>query len=99
MARPDKLSGTEMATVLEGLRGWHWDEDAQTLNKSFVFTDFNEAWSFMCRTALFAEKIDHHPNWYNVYNKVDVSLSTHDVGGVTALDIQMANAMERYCQQ
>jgi 4a-hydroxytetrahydrobiopterin dehydratase len=61
-----------------------------------VFKDFNEAFAFMARVALLAEKLDHHPEWFNVYNKLDVTLSTHDAGGVTAKDIEVAKAMEGY---
>jgi 4a-hydroxytetrahydrobiopterin dehydratase len=65
----------------------------EALTKSFKFRDFSEAFGFMARAALVAEKLDHHPEWSNVYAKVDVTLTTHDAGGVTALDVQLAEAM------
>uniref|UniRef100_A0A7R9WYI1 4a-hydroxytetrahydrobiopterin dehydratase n=1 Tax=Craspedostauros australis TaxID=1486917 RepID=A0A7R9WYI1_9STRA len=75
---------------------WIDNEDAKTISKTFVFADFNQAWSFMSRTALLAEKMDHHPEWSNVYNCVEVTLTTHDCDGVSLKDIDMAKAMERY---
>lgn len=66
---------------------------AVAIGKTFTFKDFNEAFGFMARAALIAEKMDHHPEWRNVYKTVEVVLSTHDAGGVTALDIQLAKAM------
>ena len=65
------------------------------ITKKFVFHDFNEAFGFMARAALIAEKLDHHPEWFNVYKTVEVTLSTHDAGGVTDLDIKLAQAMNR----
>lgn len=71
-----------------------WQVSSETLERSFKFTDFSEAWAFMNRVALLAEKLDHHPNWSNVYNQVEINLSTHDRGGVTTLDAQLAAAIE-----
>jgi 4a-hydroxytetrahydrobiopterin dehydratase len=65
------------------------------INRKFVFKDFNEAFGFMARAALVAEKLDHHPEWSNVYKTVDVTLSTHDAGGLTELDIKLAEAMDK----
>lgn len=70
--------------------------DNRAITKKFVFTDFNQAWSFMSRTALLAEKMDHHPEWSNVYNQVDVKLTTHTCDGLSQKDINMARAMETY---
>ena len=65
------------------------------IRKKFVFADFNEAFGFMTRAALVAEKLDHHPEWFNVYKNVEVTLSTHDAGGVTELDVKLAEAMDK----
>ena len=69
------------------------NNNRETLHKKFTFPDFNAAFAFMTRVALLAEKMDHHPEWFNVYNKVDVTLTTHDAGGVTPKDIAMASFM------
>lgn len=82
-----------IATGLEQLDGWTRDGD--TLRKRFAFTDFSEAFGWMARVALAAEKADHHPDWTNVYNRVDVALSSHDVGGITERDFDLAAAMDR----
>jgi 4a-hydroxytetrahydrobiopterin dehydratase len=74
---------------------WRMAPDRDALIRSFRFADFNTAFGFMTRVALLAEKMDHHPEWSNVYNRVDVLLTTHDAGGVTALDLQMAIHMDR----
>jgi 4a-hydroxytetrahydrobiopterin dehydratase len=66
------------------------------ITKKFLFADFNEAFGFMTRVALSAEKLDHHPEWSNVYKTVDVTLSTHDAGGLTELDVKLAEAMDKY---
>ncbi len=87
---------TERAAALESLTGWAYDENARAITKTFMFTDFSEAWGFMNRAALLAEKMDHHPEWFNVYNRVEVKMTTHDADGVTSLDIEMATAMESF---
>ena len=74
--------------------GWKKAEGRSALQKSFKFSNFNEAFGFMTRVALTAEKMDHHPEWFNVYNRVDVVLSTHDAGGVTELDFKLAKFMD-----
>mmetsp|Transcript_21087 Transcript_21087/g.31216 ORF Transcript_21087/g.31216 Transcript_21087/m.31216 type:complete len:159 (-) Transcript_21087:22-498(-) len=66
------------------------------IHKTFHFTDFNQAFSFMCRSALLAEKMDHHPEWFNVYNVVEVTLTTHDCGGLSSKDVEMADKMDEY---
>ena len=76
------------------LKGWAFSEDKIYLQKNFQFKSFVEAFSWMCRVAFIAEKLNHHPNWSNVYNKVDISLSTHDAGGLTELDLEFANLIE-----
>jgi 4a-hydroxytetrahydrobiopterin dehydratase len=81
-------------TALAGLDGWRAAEGRDALVKSFRFEDFNAAFGFMTRVALLAEKMDHHPEWSNVYNRVDVLLATHEAGGVTARDVEMARFMD-----
>jgi 4a-hydroxytetrahydrobiopterin dehydratase len=83
----------EIATALTELPGWKRAE--ATISKEFAFVDFNEAWGFMCRVALLAEKNDHHPDWRNVWNKVDITLTTHDAGGLSERDFELARAIER----
>jgi len=70
--------------------GWNDVKERDAINKKFVFSDFNQAWGFMNRVALLAEKMDHHPEWFNVYNKVDITLSTHDCGGLSEKDVKLA---------
>ena len=82
--------------VLGDLDGWSADQDRDAIKKIFKFKDFNEAWGFMSQVALLAEKMDHHPEWFNVYNRVEVKMTTHDADGVTSLDIEMATAMEKF---
>ena len=69
------------------------------LKKEYCFNDFSQAWSFMSRAALLAEKMDHHPEWFNVYSVVDVTLTTHDTGGISDKDVRMAEAMDEYAQE
>jgi 4a-hydroxytetrahydrobiopterin dehydratase len=89
-----KLEGAARAAALEGLKGWSLAEGRDALNKTFTFKDFNAAFGWMTRVALVAEKLDHHPEWSNVYRTVEVTLSTHDAGGLTALDVSLAQAMD-----
>ena len=93
MTRPPLLSPGEIATRLESLPGWSHSGGA--LRCELVFDDFAEAFGFMTRVALAAEKMDHHPDWSNVWNRVSVSLSTHDAGGITDLDFRLATVMQR----
>ena len=80
--------------VLPGLPGWQAHAERDAIQKSFQFKDFNVAFGFMARVAMHAEKLDHHPEWFNVYNRVDVVLATHSAGGVTDLDVRMARFMD-----
>jgi len=88
-----KLTGEARASALAQLSGWSEVAGRDAITKTFVFKDFSEAFGFMTRVALTAEKMDHHPEWSNVYRKVEVVLSTHDAGGVTQKDIALALAM------
>lgn len=91
-----KLESAERKKALAALSGWREAPGREAIQKKFVFKDFNHAFAFMARAALLAEKMDHHPEWFNVYKTVDVTLATHDAGGVTEKDIAMAKAMEEY---
>jgi 4a-hydroxytetrahydrobiopterin dehydratase len=91
-----KLDPVARAPALKGLPEWRDVPGRDAIARSFAFKDFNTAFAFMTRVALLAEKMDHHPEWSNVYNKIEVTLSTHDAGGVTERDIAMATAMDGY---
>lgn len=91
MARPPRLA---IAEVLAELPAWRAVEGREAIARTFVFADFARAFAFMTQTALAAEKLDHHPEWRNVYGRVEVVLATHDVGGVTELDLRLARAMD-----
>jgi 4a-hydroxytetrahydrobiopterin dehydratase len=91
----DKLTGSARKTALGKLNGWTEVKGRDAISRKFTFKDFNEAFGFMARAALAAEKLDHHPEWFNVYNKVEVTLATHDAGGVTERDIELALTMDR----
>src|SRR5262245_8039998 len=91
--RMARLTAEARKTALQGLPGWAEVQGREAIAKTFVFKDFNEAFGFMSRAALVAEKRDHHPEWRNVYKTVDVVLATHDAGGVTSKDIELAKAM------
>jgi 4a-hydroxytetrahydrobiopterin dehydratase len=88
------LTESERDEALAGLAGWTYDEARNGIFKSFKFDDFGAAFAFMVRVALAAEKADHHPDWSNVWNRVDILLSTHSEGGVTAKDIALARTIE-----
>lgn len=90
-----KLDGEARKAALAKLAGWSEVPGRDAITRKFVFKDFNEAFGFMTRAALVAEKMDHHPEWFNVYKTVEVTLATHDAGGVTALDVTLAEAMDR----
>lgn len=89
-----KLTEQERATWLEALQGWQMVEGKDAIVRSFHFTDFNEAWGFMNRVALLAEKADHHPEWFNVYNRVEITLTTHDADGLSMRDMELAKAID-----
>jgi len=80
------------------LPGWQLANGRDAIQKTFKFKDFSEAFGFMSRAALVAEKLDHHPEWSNVWNRVDVTLSTHSAGGLTNLDLELAEAMDKIAQ-
>ena len=88
------LTETERDEALAGLAGWSYDPARNGLARSLRFADFGEAFAFMTRVALEAEKADHHPDWTNVWNRVDILLSTHSAGGVTAKDVALARRIE-----
>lgn len=91
MARPAKI---EVAAALKQLPGWAAADGREAITRSFKFADFDTAFAFMTRVALSASKLDHHPEWSNVYNRVEVLLTTHDAGGVTANDVELARVMD-----
>lgn len=91
-----RLDRAEIDELVASLSGWAVTADGKGIEKTFTFGDFNEAFGFMCRVALAAEKLNHHPEWSNVYKTVKVTLSTHDSGGVTALDGKLARAMDGF---
>lgn len=92
MSRPKKLGDAAIDAALA--RVPEWTRDGDRIRRSFRFDDFNSAFGFMARVALLAEKREHHPDWSNVYSKVDVALSTHDAGGLTELDFELAEAID-----
>jgi 4a-hydroxytetrahydrobiopterin dehydratase len=91
---PNKITGAQRAQALAGLDGWRDADGRDAITRTFRFADFNTAFAFMTRAALMAEKMDHHPEWFNVYNRVEVTLATHDAGGVTELDVKLAAFMD-----
>jgi 4a-hydroxytetrahydrobiopterin dehydratase len=95
----ERLSAQARKAALGGLSGWSELGDREAITRTFTFKDFNEAFGFMARAALVAEKNDHHPEWRNVYKTVEVVLATHDASGVTALDIKLAEAMNAIAGQ
>jgi 4a-hydroxytetrahydrobiopterin dehydratase len=82
------------SAALSRLDGWHAADDRDAIEKEFRFKDFNAAFGFMSRVALYAERHDHHPEWFNVYNRVEVTLTTHDAGGVSDKDVALAHFMD-----
>lgn len=92
----EKLSGEARRQALAELDGWAEVEGRDAIQKSFGFKSFNAAWGFMSRVALAAEKMDHHPEWFNVYNRVDITLSTHECGGLSERDVRLAKRIDAY---
>jgi len=90
----EQLDEDARAAALDALGEWDYDEARDALVRRFVFADFVEAFGFMTRVAILAEKADHHPEWSNVYNRVDVLLTTHDAGGLSARDVALAKAID-----
>ena len=90
----EALSEAERAEALDGLPDWDYDESRDAITRSIVFTDFAEAFGFMAQVALIAERSNHHPEWTNVWNRVEVLLTTHDAGGLSPRDIELAEAID-----
>jgi 4a-hydroxytetrahydrobiopterin dehydratase len=95
MTMGNKLAASEREAALRALAGWVYDTDSGAIARDFKFRTFSEAFSFMTRVALLAEKADHHPEWRNVYNRVSIALTTHDVGGLSDKDIELAAAIDK----
>jgi 4a-hydroxytetrahydrobiopterin dehydratase len=89
-----KLTSDERSRQLAKLNGWQAIANRDAIQRSFQFADFNEAFGFMTRVAIKAQEMDHHPEWFNVYNKVDITLSTHEANGVTARDVELASFID-----
>ena len=92
----EKLTQAERASLAAELPGWEPVEGRDALKKTFRFKSFNQAWGFMNRVALAAEKLDHHPEWFNVYNRVEITLTTHDCDGLSERDVTLAKRIEAY---
>ena len=90
----EKLNATEQAGLSATLPEWKLVEGRDAITRTFRFKDFSEAWGFMARVALLAEAQDHHPEWFNVWNRVEITLSTHDAGGLSARDVRLAQAID-----
>lgn len=91
----DKLDYTTLTQALEKLNGWEHEKERDAIQKTFIFQDFNAAFLFMSACAMEAERMQHHPEWFNVYKTVKVTLTTHDVGGLSDLDVKMATFMDK----
>ena len=89
-----RLTDTERDAALAHLPGWTMREDGLAITRTFRFADFAEAFGFMARVAIHAEKADHHPEWFNVYNRVEITLTTHDAGGLSTRDVALAEAID-----
>lgn len=90
-----ELTAAERTAMMAGLPEWQLARDDKAIERTFEFADFSAAWGFMARIALLAEKDDHHPEWFNVYNRVEITLTTHDAGGLSQRDADMAAAIDR----
>lgn len=97
--KQDKLGKEAITSSLAMLEGWKLEDDGLAIAKSFKFKGFSDAFAFMSEAAQAAERLNHHPEWFNVYNRVDVRLTTHSSGGVTALDFRLAEAMEKAARE
>ena len=95
MKKPEQLSSDERDALIDSHPKWNLREDEKALSRSLKFKSFSEAWAFMSRVALYAEKINHHPEWFNVYNRVEVTLTTHSCDGLSELDAKMARFIDR----
>ena len=95
----ERLIGAKRKEAVAELRGWAEVEDRDAIRKTYHFGNFSEAWAFMSRVALLAEKMDHHPEWFNVYNRVEIVLATHDVEGLSERDIRLAHAIDEIAPQ
>jgi 4a-hydroxytetrahydrobiopterin dehydratase len=93
-----RLDDRARASALAELVGWRLVEGRDAIEKAFRFADFSAAWGFMSRVALAAERLDHHPEWSNIYNRVTIVLSTHDAGGLTELDVALARQIDKFEQ-
>ncbi len=94
-----KFDEEQVAAAMEELPDWSRAEGREAICKTFTFRNFSQAFAFMTRGAMMAEKLDHHPEWFNVYKRVDVTLTTHDCGGISALDIKLAKALDSFAQE
>lgn len=92
----EKIDPQTLQNTLADLDGWEISDTQNAISKSFKFKNFNEAWGFMSRIACLAEKMDHHPEWSNVYNRVNITLTTHDAGGISERDLAMAKKIDDY---
>ena len=90
----EQLTEGKRDALLTELPDWSLAQDGKSIERNLQFEDFSEAWAFMNRVALLAEKMDHHPEWFNVYNEVEITLTTHDAGGLSKRDAKMARAIE-----
>ena len=91
-----ELNESERDAALATLNGWSYDADARGIRRTFRFADFAEAFAFMTRVAILAEKADHHPEWFNVYNRVEILLTTHDAGGLSERDVALATVIDGF---
>ncbi|MCB1482324.1 MAG: 4a-hydroxytetrahydrobiopterin dehydratase [Rhodobiaceae bacterium] len=95
----EKLTGKDRADALATIPGWKPVDGRNAIHRTFRFSGFNAAFGFMTRSALAAEKLNHHPEWSNVYRTVEVTLTTHDAGGLTELDIKLARRMDKFAEE
>ena len=91
----ERLVGAKRQTALRDLHGWAEVPERDAIRKGYHFVDFSAAWGFMTQVALAAEKMNHHPEWFNIYNRVEITLSTHDAEGVTIRDLELAKQIDR----